>query len=233
MESTKHHILSKEQAWSTGVDEKFIPLDKSMHDFRFSRRWFHLRNCCSFSTFLPDKFPSDRPYRMLTIGVFEGAQEVWLLQNILTHPDSRLVAVDAWTAENKLTQSTCNQCMVNTQHNLKPWMDKVTIIHGPSQRELPKIARGEYNTLPTDGYDLIIVDGDHHAEPVYQDAVNSLQLVRVGGWILFDDVRQQRGWQERSGDHVMHGLRRFLDAYGDQVEQVWSHRFCETYERIK
>lgn len=225
------HILTKEEAWSTGAEETFIPIDRSVHKFRFRRRWFHLRNCCTFSSFLPQKFPPDKPYLMLTIGVFEGAQEVWMMQNLLKHEDSRLIAVDPWLAENKLNQQFMNQCMINAQHNLKPWNKQITIIQGASQRVLPKISRKEYETIPSSGFDLIIVDGDHKAQPVYEDAVNALALIKVGGWILFDDVRQQRAWQHRSGDHVIHGLQRFVDEHEDRLTQAWSHRFCETYER--
>jgi len=234
------HILTKKEAWNTGVDEKWLPTDKKQHPkgFRFRRRWFHQRNCCTFSTFLPDKFPADKPHKILTIGVFEAAQEVWLLQNILSHPSSRIVGIDPWLAENKISQSFANQCWLNAQHNLHPWKEKATLLIGSSQRVLPKIQRGEYDTVDQHDYDLIIIDGDHRKEPTYTDAVNALMMIRIGGWILFDDVRQQRSWQKRSGDHVVHAVQQFIDTFSggdlapDRIKQAWSHRFCETYERV-
>jgi predicted O-methyltransferase YrrM len=36
-------------------------------------------------------------------------------------------------------------------------------------------------------FDLIYVDGSHHATDVLQDAILGFQLLRVGGLLIFDD----------------------------------------------
>ena len=40
-----------------------------------------------------------QPTQVLEIGSYEGRSAVWLLQEILTHPESRLTCVDIWDQE--------------------------------------------------------------------------------------------------------------------------------------
>ena len=210
-------------------EEMMIPIDMSQHDFRFRRRWFHLRNCCTFSTFLLPQYKKDKPWNILTIGVFEGAQEVWLMQNILCHPESRLFCIDPWAATTKLDRQFMEECRENALHNLKPWEDQVTLIRGFSQDVLKDAGEnGGLLGIPNGAWDLIIIDGDHNADPVYQDAVGCLAMVKPGGWLLFDDVRNQ----VPKKDHVQAGLEHWLEDYGDMVDFVWSHRFCDCYEKL-
>jgi len=229
--SNSFTIPSKKEAWAARPDETVLPLNRGGK--RFRRNWFRYRNCCTFSTFLPNRFPADRPWNMLTIGVFEGAQEVWLMQHILKHPDSRLVGVDPWMGsqmdKSKMDQTFMDECYDNAQHNLAPWKDQVTLVCDLSQVALQRaIEAGEIAGIPVGQFDLVIIDGDHNEVPVLIDAVNSFQLVRSGGWLLFDDVRNRIF----KPHHVLHALHKFLDQYGDQLQHVWSHRFCECFERV-
>lgn len=219
-------IWSKEQAWNSGVEEKWDPIDRTMHDFRIRRNWFHHRNCCTFSTFLLDRFPADQPWKMLTIGVFEGAQEVWLMQKILQHPDSRLVGLDPWMATEKLDQTFMDECYANAKHNLSPWERQASLYRGFSQTELKDVS--EFCGIAAGDWDLIIIDGDHNAEPVYQDAINCYELVRTGGWLLFDDVRNRIPKK----NHVKHGLEKFFRLHPTLLKHEWSHRYCDCYSKV-
>lgn len=221
--------ITKEEAWKPLDNEVSIPVDFSRTQYKFRRRWFKLRNQTTFSTFLPPQYPADQPYYVLTIGVFEGAQEVWLLQNILKHPASLLFCIDPWAATTKLDQEFMEQCHQNAQWNLSEWKSKVVLTRGYSQEVMhDAIECGYHCGVPMGEFDLVIVDGAHEADPVYEDAVNALSYVKSGGWILFDDVRNQI----YKPDHVAHGIERWLDVYGDQVELVWAHRFMNCYRKL-
>ena len=76
--------------------------------------------------------------------------------------------------------------------------------------------------------DLCMIDGDHNAATVYDDARLVFQLVRSGGWIMFDDVENGRAKTE----HVKDGLTSFLQEYGDKVKLVVKDRYMEIYEKL-
>lgn len=230
--SVKDHVIwNKQDAWNSQIDEKYVPI-KDMKDYALRRRWFHTRNCCTFSTFLVDKLPPDVPHTVLTIGVYEGAQEIWLMQNCLKHPDSRLICIDPWMSvlDGKEDDGYMEQCRQNAINNLSQWRRQVTLIRGFSQEVLTKAhSQGALEGVDFGLFDLVIIDGDHHARAVYQDAVLTFGLLKVGGWQLFDDVRNQKPKKH----HVKEGLEQYLLTRPDDLKFVWSHRFCDCYERVK
>lgn len=213
------------------MDDPFGPLDGEMntpidgngHDFQFTRNWFRSRNQKTWSTFLPPKFNPAEPHNMIQIGVFEGMDLVWCMQNIMTHPQSRVLAVDPWQATSKLDAGVMEGCYNRAQHNLRPWRDQIDIQRGFSQTVLAPLA-AQY----PDYYDLAVIDGDHTAPAVLADAELCLELVKPGGWLVFDDVRNRIPKR----DHVQAGIEQFLEWHGDRVELAWRHRFVDCYEVV-
>lgn len=204
-------------------NEQNIPIDVSHHEFKFTRSWFKSRNQKTWSSFLIPKFGDGRSIKMVQIGVFEGMDLVHCLQNILTHPDSRVVAIDPWLGTTKLDQRYMEECYQRAVHNLSPWhgnTNKVNILRRKSEDVLSQL-EGNY-------YDLIIIDGDHNAEPVYQDSIQALRLIKPGGWIVWDDVRN-RTFKK---NHVLHGLNKFLAEHGNEVKLEWKYRYCDCYSRL-
>lgn len=220
--------LSSHEAFRVLPDEKYVPIVRD-YPFKFRRRWFHHRNCATFSTFMPRKLIPGEPWNVLTIGVFEGAQEVWLMQNCLYHPQSRLVCIDPWQATTKLDYEFMEQCRLNAVWNLKPWEDQIHLVQGYSQDVLAGAEKnGAICGVPLEGFDLLIIDGDHRASAVYRDAELCYSFAKPGAWLVFDDVRNKI----RKKEHVKDGLEWFVRDYSDEVSHVWSHRFCDCYERI-
>lgn len=210
--------------WKPIRGEKNIAIKKDFM-YRFTRRWFVLRNQTTFSTFLPPKFPADRPYKGIQIGVFEGMDLVWQMQNIYLHPDSRVVAIDPWEATTKLDANYMESVEERARHNLMKWREQITIRKGYSQDVLMEIMD---TPSERESYDLIIIDGDHNADMVYQDAIHSFELAKRGAWLLFDDVRNRIPKK----DHVEKGLGCFLEDYPGQVQTIWQHRFCDCVAKL-
>lgn len=210
-----------QKAFHKRRDEKNIPLKGS---YDFTRNWFRSRNQATWSTFLPQRFPYDKPWKMIQIGVFEGADLCWCLENILCHPESQVTAIDPWLPTTKLDAAYMENCYQRALSNLHPFrqerFSKIAIMRRLSQDVLPQ--------LQADSYDLIVIDGDHTSDAVLSDAINSLRVVKVGGWLLFDDVRNRIPKK----DHVQQGLDRFLADYGKQVQLLWRHRYTDAYLRI-
>ena len=205
-----------------------IPIVKDGYDFQFTRNWFRNRNQATWSTFLKPHYRGlkmEWPIRMLQIGVFEGADLVWCLQNFLGHPDSRVIAVDPWAETTKLDSAYMAAVEQRARHNLSYWQDKVQIIKGYSAQVLQELCNDPANL---NSFDLIVIDGDHTRAAVVTDAVYSLELAKPKGWLVFDDVRNRIP----KPDHVIHGIEEFLCDCGDRVKFKWAHRYCDCYEKI-
>lgn len=73
-------------------------------------------------------------------------------------------------------------------------------------------------------YDLIFIDGLHHADQVERDIINSWNALNKGGIILLHDVKPE--------DEAMTVIPRKQSIWTGNVFQAW-HGFKETYPKIK
>ncbi|HEY9747946.1 MAG TPA: class I SAM-dependent methyltransferase, partial [Allocoleopsis sp.] len=105
------------------------------------------------------------------IGSFEGHSACWLLDNILTDSAAHLTCLDTF-------QPPYSQ-LFDANITKTGAANKVTKLAGKSQEVL--------RSLPLDTYDLIYIDGSHVASDVLEDAVISWRLIKLGGFIIFDD----------------------------------------------
>ncbi len=108
------------------------------------------------------------PCNALEIGCHEGRASTWLLEHVLTHPDSRLTALDL-------------HLQPTYWDNVKAsgGLGKTNLLINPSRTTL----RG----LPFAHYDFVYIDGSHWTIDVLEDAVLSFRLAKVGAVIAFDD----------------------------------------------
>lgn len=219
------YFLTKDEAFAVRDDAVKIPIEKEGYDFRLNTNWFKRRNLVTWSTFFPKEFSSKKPVNMIQIGVWEGADLVWCLQNILGHPDSRVVAIDPWLEDRKRDQSKVDVIYEHALHNLHYWKKKIHIIKEKSQVALPElIEKGisiDGKPITKGDFDLIVIDGEHHAPAVYSDAMNSFELIRENGWMVFDDYHNRI----RKKHHVQEGVTEFLFDHEQDVDLEWQNRF--------
>jgi len=228
-------FMSKKEAFTPLENEKNIPIDKTQFAFKFTRKWFRSRNQKTWSTFLPPRFKKRnkiRPFNMIQIGVFEGMDLCWCMQNILQHLDSRVLAIDPWlpTPPKILDMEPS---YARTIHNLKPWKKKVHIERAKSEDFLPEVIKNGITIndkhIKAGEFDLIVVDGDHNSPAVFMDAINSLKLICKKGWMVFDDFHN-RG---RKRHHVQEGIKDFLELRESSVKLAWQNRHVICLERVK
>ena len=131
-----------------------------------------LKNLCSYI---------DSPSKFLEVGSFEGRSAIWVLDNILVHPESRLTCVDPCYGGYE----------ANLRFNLSTYIDagKCQLVEEYSEAGLPKLLHaGEVGT-----YDFAYIDGCHHSEYVLRDAVMSFLLLKEDGIMVFDDYKWRGG----------------------------------------
>jgi predicted O-methyltransferase YrrM len=139
---------------------------------------------------------------MLEIGCFEGRAATWLLQNIATSPDSRLLCLD------------CNDQPHFAANIRQAAGEKRTEFRRGFSREILR-------TLPFASYDFIYIDGGHGSTDVLEDAVQSYRLARPGAIIAFDDYL----WNDPQ--HNEHGVPKpaidaFTTLYAKKIEVLES-----------
>jgi hypothetical protein len=141
-----------------------------------------------FEQYVKPEF-AGKPIAYLEIGVFEGATTKWMLQNVLTHSESRLDVVDPWAgyeAEPKRDGTP----RAYTQEQMDACYESVrTMLQGrPSWAWAHRISSHKFWRMCRSEYDLIFVDGMHTYENVLNDALGAYGVLKCCGWIVFDDV---------------------------------------------
>lgn len=201
-------------------------MDLSALGYQFTRNWHRNRNMQSFREFVHPEW-AGKPLTYLEIGVFEGQSLCWMMEHVLTHPDSRAVGVDPWLITTKLDQETMDAVRARAEHNAGKW-PRATLVRGNSAEVLRRMIRYGFVGLKKDSVDVVMIDGNHNKWAVIDDAEQCIKLVRPGGWLLFDDVENQH---EKS-NHVKQALEDLEQILAGQIEEVWRHRFMRCYRRV-
>jgi len=183
-------------------------------DYQFSEDWF--TNDIRFWKETLASFKGKPNVRYLEVGLFEGRSLFWVLEYVLTDPSCRAYGIEPWYPEDGLLYKNVH---------LSDDFDRITVLKGFSQIELPK--------LEVDSFDIIYIDGDHKASAVLSDAVQCWPLLRKGGVMIFDDYR----WAMGEHSDLIHPLKErpqssigaFLIAYEDHIDVV--HKFFQVAVR--
>lgn len=148
--------------------------------------------------------------RYLEIGLYEGRSALWMLENILTDPTSRLTGIDIFEGELK------DRFFDNLRRSKAE--ERATILIGFSQVEMRK--------LPLESFDIIYIDGSHATADVLEDAVLSYRLLRPGGVLIFDDYTWSGALytgpltRDDSGDFPKAAIDRFVQCFGARMTVI-------------
>lgn len=149
---------------------------------RFTQYWFDASAKDNFERFL-SKFKGQNSLLFLEIGPFEGRSTVWLLDNILTAQDCKIVCIDTFggSAEHKDMGIDLSNLYETFTNNVQKFGDKIVTIVGESQDILTRDFISDYR------FDFIYIDGSHRSPDVIQDTILSFRLLKNGGIMIFDD----------------------------------------------
>lgn len=149
------------------------------------------------------------PINYLEIGCAHGGNAIIISKSYAKHPDSKLYCVDPWMDYDEYPEYKGEQetYWKNFNRNIQTLADptKFVIKRGLSHDIVP--------TFPNDFFDLIYVDGNHETEYVYRDGLMSLEKVKIGGYIVFDDYCGD--WPQ-----TMAGIDKFVKEAGSRIEIV-------------
>jgi hypothetical protein len=175
--------------------------------------WFSNDGLPTFSAFLVSEFV-DKPVRFLQIGVYTGDASVWLMDNVLTHPDSLLVDVDTWEGSDEPSHHDMNWNTVEVVYDAK------TSRHQLDRRIVKyKGTSDSFFSNNRETYDFIYIDGDHTAYGVLKDAVHAYECLKVGGIIAFDDYEWSAGLGKHNEPKM--AVDSFSLIYQDKVSLIY------------
>jgi predicted O-methyltransferase YrrM len=181
------------------------PVYRQVGPYRFSSDW--MSKCESEWRELLAPLAGKPDVQVLEIGSFEGRSAIWLLENVLTHPSSRLVCVDLF--EGGYAQVFDDNIAASGAADR---VERHAGLSGLALRRLP----------PEPAFDFIYIDGSHQPLDVLEDAVLSWRLLRPGGLMTFDDyemaARRLADFARIARPDI--GIDAFLSAAASQLDVV-------------
>jgi Methyltransferase domain len=153
---------------------------------------------------------TQQPVRMLQIGAYTGDATLWLVENIMQHPDSVLIDVDTWEGSDEPSHHGMDWGTVEQVYDAKTFTAR-------SQRKVIKFKGTSDNFFKSNQelYDFIYIDGDHTAYGVIKDAVSAYECLNVGGIIAFDDYQWSAGLGATREPRL--SIDAFTQIYSDRV----------------
>lgn len=140
---------------------------------------------------------------VLEIGCFEGRSAIWLLENILLHPKSKIYCIDHWMHSGEHNKQVYQTFL----KNIEPYKNKVEIIKGYSGDSLRKITQSLF--------DFVYIDGNKHSQNVIEDAVLSFPLIKPNGIMILDDYTHNK---EHDINCPRPGIDAFMNLYANEIQ---------------
>jgi predicted O-methyltransferase YrrM len=156
---------------------------------------------------------TQQPTRMLQVGAYTGDASIWLVENIMKHPESVLIDVDTWEGSDEPSHHGMDWGTVEQVYDMKTYQAR-------QERKVIKFKGTSDNFFKSNQemYDFIYIDGDHTAYGVIKDAVSAYECLNVGGIIAFDDYQ----WSASLGitKEPRLAIDAFTQIYSDRVAMI-------------
>lgn len=122
----------------------------------------------------------------IEIGCFEGMSTVFALENIITHPASRIICIDPFKPSPGFMNGQDLEDFGSLfLKNIAPYQERVIILPKFSNQVTNDLAR----ILKPGSVDIALIDGCHDDPFPLADAEMCFPYIRSGGLIAFDDVQ--------------------------------------------
>ena len=162
----------------------------TMSDYHFTTAWFDSVARTTWDQIIPQI----RPTKILEIGSYEGASTCYLIDTLASESDIEIHCVDTWAGgiEHQYggaAPSDMASVEARFIHNVRTAIGKarrkveLTVHKGFSDDCLARLVAAGRKGF----FDFVYVDGSHQSPDVLCDAILGFKLLRVGGFMAFDD----------------------------------------------
>ncbi len=180
--------------------KRYLQLNKENLDFKsrgiYSQDWFSYNIKYIVRPIYKYNFDK-KNLKILEIGSYEGLSTVFFL-NLLK--DSKITCVDPFSDFEENKDKDFNKVYENFIKNTDLYKDRIKLFRNTSDKFFANISN--------DVYDLIYIDGSHHADNVYKDAENSYSKLKKGGIIIFDDFLWN--YHKDPNHNPLGGIKKFI-----------------------
>jgi|GEM_PF-1754796 len=114
--------------------------------------------------------------RYLEVGVYEGRSLFWMMNHVLTAPDARATAVDAFFPHAHDYEASLRDNLARCDAR-----DKIAVLKGDSADVL--------RSLPLGSFDVIYIDAGHGQRALFVDLALCWGLLAAGGLMILDDYK--------------------------------------------
>lgn len=182
--------------------------------YEFNQDWFS-RNILILQTAL-QRFVDQPNLHVLEIGSWEGRSTCWFLTHVLTHDAARMTCVDTFGGSEEHYALFDAAYLSNIEARFDQNIARTGVAHkvmkhvGASNqvlRSLPAVAT----------FDLIYIDGSHWSDDVLTDAVLSWELLKLGGYMIFDDYDGELRFPQQ---HTKVGIDAFMAAFHQRLQGI-------------
>ena len=178
----------------------------------FTKDWFNRYPDYWRELFSKHGWRADEPHTAIEIGSYEGRSALWMLENLLQHPESRLHCVDTFHDRDnpEAYWHRFERNVLGSAHR-----DKVIVTASASLSFLLAfVASGQRA-------DFVYVDGAHRAAEVIEDLILAFHALRPGGIIICDDYLKAAPADDLSLGSPKLGVDAFTTLYRDRLDIPW------------
>lgn len=222
-------------ASSTSTDQNLnlvkmrpLPTSPSRQRFSFSQYWFDEVICAVWDGLTHPLH--GKKLRVLEIGSFEGASTTWILDNLMSHPESRLTSIDTFEGgmehreADKADKYNVSSLESRFRANVAKCdhVGKLQVMKARSDDALLELRR------QCAKFDFVYIDGSHVAIDVLHDAVMTWPILNVYGIMVFDDLTWKGYVKDVYNPRI--AIRSFVSCVAQEVEakrqesQMWVTR---------
>ena len=164
------------------------PPDPSKLDrgrFTFQHPWFEQQNRLDWEKLTVPLH--GKKLQILEVGSFEGASTIWILDNLMSHPESTMTVIDTFAGGMEHQDSSDGYELASLESRF--WANVSKCEHVGKLRVMKTTSDDALVRLVREGarFDFIYIDASHVAIDVLHDAVLCWRMLQLQGTMAFDD----------------------------------------------
>jgi len=162
-----------------------------------------------------DQYKFDSEINALEIGSFEGRSSIFFVNYF---KNINLKCVDTWEKSDqesdKKMQESINFRLVEKN------FDNNKRLHTNNIKKYKCTSKVFFETNNLKDLDFIFIDGSHKYEDVIHDATTSFKSLKIGGFILFDDLNWF--YYKNLKENPSYAINKFLKTYHHEIEIIFA-----------
>jgi len=164
-----------------------------------------------------NRYKFDSAMNVLEIGSFEGRSSIFFTNYF---NNINLMCVDIWE---KTDEESDKEMQINTDFRLvERNFDNNIKSHSPNIKKYKGTSKSFFENNNFKNFDFIFIDGCHKYDDVINDAMSSFKLLKIGGFILFDDLNWF--YYKDIKENPSYAINKFLKTFQNQIEIIFASK---------